>query len=138
MRSLCCLLLLIAACGEEATGPLARIEQTTGCVVPPGAVRVHDHLGGDAETFVMHAKVVIPKSRIDDLVRSCGFSAEELQVGYDHRGMRPEEPLTWWNPPDRQLARGAARTDEHGLREILVVERDTDFAVYLRASGTVR
>ncbi len=138
MRALCCLMLFVSACDEEATGPLARIERTTGCVVPPGAVRVHDHLDGDAQTFVMHAKVVLPRSRIEDFVRSCGFGMQELQVGYDHRSMRPSEPLDWWNPPDRRLTRGAAHTHGSVLREVLVVPRDTDFAVFLKASGRVR
>jgi len=132
---LSCLVLGLLGCAEEPSGPLARVARWTGCAVPAGAVRVYDHLAGDARTFVMHAKVVLPKSRIGDFLSSCGFSVEELRRGYDPRAMAPREPLRWWNPPEPEWAAGAVRVDGDRRREILVVERDTDFAVFLRATG---
>ena len=128
-------LLGLGACGSDATGPQARIQRFTGCSVPAGAVRVHEHLGGDASRFVMHAKVVIPKAAIDDYVASCGFDRAALVEGFDHHGMLPTEPLTWWTPLDRQLGRGARIEVEGDVRELVAFERDTDFAVFVRAEG---
>lgn len=129
------LLVVLAACGSsEASGPIGRIHRFTGCEVPPGSVRVHDHVGGDETTAIIHAKVVMPKPAIDDFVRSCGFERAALQPGFDHHPMRPDESLPWWNPPDRQLGQGAERTSSDGSAQIVVVERDTDFAVYVRAT----
>ena len=137
MRSLMRVLALVAllGCGSsDASGPIARIHQFTGCEVPPGAVRVHENVGGDETRAVIHVKVVIPKPTLDAFVRSCGFERDALRTGYDHHPMRPAEPLVWWNPPDRQLCVGASQSEGANTREIVVVERDTDFAVYLRAT----
>jgi hypothetical protein len=127
--------LLLGACGSDATGPQARIQRFTGCVVPAGAVRVHESLGGDAARFVMHAKVVIPKPAIDAYVASCGFDRAALEEGFDHHGMLPTESLPWWTPLDRQLGRGARIEVDGDVRELVAFERDTDFAVFVRAEG---
>ncbi|MCB9637163.1 MAG: hypothetical protein H6721_34060 [Sandaracinus sp.] len=131
-------LLLLSACGSEATGPQARIQQFTGCVVPPGAVRVHENVGGDASRFVVHVKVVIPKRAIDAYVASCGFDRAALREGYDHHGMLPADPLVWWTPLDRQLGRGQRIEVDGDVRELVEFERDTDFAVFVRAEGAAR
>ena len=130
MRVVCALVLLVGCGSSEASGPIARIHRFSGCEVPPGAVRVHEHVGGDAERAIIHAKVVIPKPTIDAFVSSCGFERGALLSGYDHESMRPDEPLPWWTPPNPSLGFGESRGDA----EIFVVERDTDFAVYIRAT----
>ncbi|MEM9070139.1 MAG: hypothetical protein AAGE52_16650 [Myxococcota bacterium] len=135
MRVVLAVGVLCGACGGDVGGPITRIGRLTECAVPPDAVRVHDHLEGDAETFVMFAKVVIPKGRMEAFVASCGFQAAQLQPGYDHHEMRPDEPPRWWNIPDRQLGRGARREAEGFASELVSVERDTDFAIYVRSSG---
>lgn len=134
----CAAMLCFAACGSDATGPQARIQRFTGCVVPGGAVRVHETLGGDATRFVMHVKVVIPKGAIDDYVTSCGFERAALQAGYDHHGMLPEDAQPWWTPLDRQLGRGARIEIDGDVRELVAFERDTDFAVFVRSEGEAR
>ena len=122
----------LVACGSsEVSGPIARIHRFTGCEVPPGAVRVHEHVGGDADRAVIHAKVVIPKPTIDAFVSSCGFERGALVSGFDHSVMLPEESLPWWNPPEPRVGFGSSSGDA----EIFVVERDTDFAVYVRATA---
>ncbi len=128
----------LGGCGVDATGPQARIQRFTGCVVPAGAVRVHENVGGDEDRFVVHAKVVIPKRAIDGFVGSCGFDRASLREGYDHHEMSPEEPLAWWTPLDRALGRGGRVEVEDGARELVEFERDTDFAVFVRAEGRVR
>lgn len=121
-------LVLLCACGSsESSGPITRIHRFTGCEVPPGAVRVHEHVGGDATHAVIHAKVVIPKPTIDAFVASCGFERGELVSGFDLEPMRPDEPLPWWNPPEPRVGFGGSRGDA----AIFVVERDTDFAVWV-------
>lgn len=129
---------LLLACGSDAGGPIARIERATGCVVPPGAVQVHDHLAGDARTLVLYAKVVLPKSQVDAFLRSCGFSVDDLRSGYDPRAMAPEEPLRWWNPPAPSAAAGASHVGEAHRSELLVAERDTDFVVFLKSVRRAR
>lgn len=126
-----------AGCDDDpgVGGPRARIEHFTGCVVPSGAVRVHDEVGGTADQFVVHAKVVFPKAAFPAFLASCGTSEAELQPGYDTHPMLPASPIRFWNPPDRQLNRGVALTRDGRTVEIVTVERDTDFAVYLRSVG---
>ncbi len=129
-------LLLGAGGGEDSSGgPRARILAFTGCHVPSGAVRVHDHIGGDAEQFVVHAKTVIPKEQLPGMLESCGTTDGALQRGYDTHPMLPEAPLAWWSPPDRQLVRGVRLEQGSRVVEIVAVERDTDYAVYLKSVG---
>ncbi|MBX3250963.1 MAG: hypothetical protein KF901_27550 [Myxococcales bacterium] len=126
-------------CGEDVgSGPQARIRHFTGCEVPAGAVRVHEHLSGDAERFVMYAKVVIPKGAVGAYVASCGHRRDHLRSGYDIGAMAPDEPLAWWTPPDRQLVRGGKVESDGVVHELFEVERDTDFAVYVRVEGRAR
>jgi len=123
----------LAGCGE-AGGPHARIRALTGCEVPPGVVRLHDEVGGTAAHAVTHAKLVMPESSVEAFVTSCGFTMEELEVGFDHHELQPETPLAWWNPPDRRLLRGARHVTAEGERVLLMLERDTDFAFYVYAA----
>jgi hypothetical protein len=52
--------------------------------------------------------------------------------------MLPEEPLRWWTPLDRQLGRGQRVEHDGEVRELVVFERDTDFAVFVRVEDAAR
>jgi hypothetical protein len=136
VRGLLLLALLTGfACDDSprATTPHARIERFTGCPVPPSAVQLHDHIGGDASEAVTHAKLAIPKSELRDFLRGCGTSLEALQPGYDPSALRPEPELEFWTVPQPQLIRGGELT-RGGTRTVLLLhERDTDIAIYLYA-----
>ena len=84
---------------DPGGGPRSRVKHFTGCEVPSGAVRVHDHITGDDASYVAWVKLVVPKDRIDALVTSCGLEREALVQGYPTLAA-PEERLPWWNPPE--------------------------------------
>lgn len=134
------LLLLALAAGlacdgsSPATTPHARIERFTGCPVPPSAVQLHDHIGGDASEAVTHAKLVLPKDDLRGFLRGCGTTLEALdQPGYDADALAPETELDFWTLPAPQLVRSGERTRDGTRTVLLLHERDTDIAIYLRA-----
>ncbi len=135
-------LFTIVACDDtpRATTPHARIERFTGCPVPPSAVHLHDHIGGDASEAVTHAKLVLPKDELRDFLRGCGTSLEALDVpAYDASELEPETELDFWTLPAPQLIRGGERTKDGTHTVLMLHERDTDIAIYLyarRAGGS--
>lgn len=137
MRGLLLLTLLaLTACDDapRATTPHARIERFTGCPVPPSAVQLHDHIGGDASEAVTHAKLVLPKDDLRDFLRGCGTTLEALDVpAYDAGALEPERELAFWTLPAPQLVRGGERTKDGTRTVFLLHERDTDIAIYLYA-----
>lgn len=126
-------LLMLAGCESQANTVHARIERFTGCPVPPSAVQLHDHIGGDAAEAVTHAKLAIPKDELRDFLAGCGTSLESLEPGYDPSELRPEQELEFWTLPQPQLIRGGEVTRD-GIRSVVMLhERDTDIAIYLYA-----
>ncbi len=98
---------------------------------------MHENIGGDAEQHVTHVKIVMPKDKLDRFLETCGFHRNGLQRGFDHRELAPNQPLFWWDPPDRQLVYGDSREDEGFAIAVVVLERDTDFSVYVHATGSL-
>jgi hypothetical protein len=126
---------LLGACDDapQASTVHARIERFTGCPVPPSAVQLHDHIGGDAAEAVTHARLAIPKDELPDFLAGCGTTLEALQPGYDPSELRPERELEFWTLPQPQLIRGGEVTRD-GIRSVVMLhERDTDIAIYLYA-----
>ncbi|MAT27079.1 MAG: hypothetical protein CMN31_17960 [Sandaracinus sp.] len=126
----------LLACGgsDPGGGPRSRVKHFTGCEVPSGAVRVHDHITGDDASYVAWVKLVVPKDRIDALVTSCGLEREALVQGYPTLAA-PEERLPWWNPPEPDAMLGGELREDGRRVELQVLERDTDFAFYARSES---
>tara|TARA_B100001750_G_scaffold131718_1_gene104720 strand:- start:199 stop:615 length:417 start_codon:yes stop_codon:yes gene_type:complete len=138
VRVLLTIALLWVGCAEEVDTPHERIQRFTGCPVPAGAVQIEDHLGGDAQQAVTHAKLVLAKDDLRDFLRGCGTSLDAFQPAYDARPLAPAEELDFWELPDRQTIRGAEKTSPAGRTVLILHERDTDVAVYLWARGAAR
>lgn len=136
MRLLLPLLLLgTFACSEGLQGPQERLRRFTDCVAPAGVIRVEDHVGGTPQRYAYFAKVVVPKSRAEAFVRSCGFTLDELARDFSMANHNPIEDLDFWDPPRREPTAGAERRGAN-LNALLFFERDTDVVVYLHTSGS--
>ena len=125
--------LLATGCESVADSPQARIERFTGCPVPPSAVQLHDHVGGDASAAITHAKVVLPKAELRDFLRGCGTSLGQMEKGYDPTELAPSTELDFWHLPERELLHGGERRQGRRRTVFLLHERDTDIAIYLWA-----
>lgn len=124
---------LLACESPAANTPHARIERFTGCPVPATAVQLHDHIGGDADEAVTHAKLVLPKDELREFLRGCGTDLERLERAYDPSGTEPDQALDFWTLPERQLIHGGEHAKGPTRTVVLLHERDTDIAIYLYA-----
>ena len=116
-------------CGASSDGPDGRLRSITGCKVPGGAVDIGDEIGGTAEQLIYWAKVVIAKDDLPEFLASCGTDLDDAKAGFalDLAESAPSQ----WRLPDPSLV----ASFEAPNATVLVLERDTDFAVYVHHTG---
>lgn len=124
---------LIACAGTPSGGPRERVHDFGGCTVPPGTIQLHDQLDGSAESWQYFAKIVMPPSRFEGFLATCGLEIEDLRLGHEHAHLGPRdasgELRTWWRLPEANAVAGMSGR----YREVLIVERDTDVAAFIVA-----
>lgn len=148
-RAFFALLFVFASCAEpQTTGPFGRVAQFADCQVPAGAIGVEDRLVTEGDDVVFHARVVLRPSRLPRMLRSCGVTLDDFRRGFDPSVIAPPvdppaehsdfpvpdprvpqegQPVDWWAfPSDEHVAH--AFVDG---RHLLIVQRDTDVAVFL-------
>lgn len=142
-------LLLCTACTEEpTTGPIGRVAEFGDCQVPAAAIRVEDRFSMEGDDLVFHARIVLPPSRLPRMLSSCDVTLEDFRRGFDASAIAPptgppaahedfpvpdpripqaQNPVDWWVfPRDEHVAHTFA-----GGRHLLIVQRDTDVAVFI-------
>lgn len=129
------LLGLLACAGAPAGGPRERVREFGGCAVPPGTIQLHDQLDGSAESWQYFAKIVMPPSRFEEFLGTCGLGIGDLRLGHEHAHLGPRdasgEIRSWWVLPEP----GAVAGMSGRYRELLIVERDTDVAAFIVATN---
>ena len=129
------LVVLFACAGTPSGGPRERVRDFGRCAVPPGTIQLHDQLDGDAESWQYFAKIVMPPSRFEGFLRTCGLEIEDLHLGHEHAHLGPRdargELRAWWVLPEPNAVAGVSER----YRQVLIVERDTDVAAFIVASN---
>ncbi len=128
-----------AGCEDEPLGgPHHRVRAYGECSPPPNLVAVHDQLSGDGNGWRYHASVVMPFSALDAFVASCGFTQADFQQASrlaDFASLEPRDENgavpRFWQLPDPD----AFSIAHEESRYLLIVERDTDIAAFVVASG---
>lgn len=125
---------MLAGCaGNPSGGPRERVRAFGDCTVPPGTIQIHDQLDGDRHDWQYFAKIVMPPSRFEGFLESCGLVVGDLRLGHDHAHVFPRDAegvkRRWWVLPDANAVAGMSGR----YRQVMVVERDTDVAAFIVA-----
>ncbi|MFK8000017.1 MAG: hypothetical protein AB8H86_10485 [Polyangiales bacterium] len=126
---------LIGCAGTPSGGPRERVRDFGGCAVPPGTIQLHDQLDGSAEGWQYFAKIVMPPSRFEGFLSTCGLEIDDLRLGHEHAHLGPRDAngtlRSWWRLPEANAVAGMSGR----YRELLIVERDTDVAAFIVATN---
>ncbi|MEM6958633.1 MAG: hypothetical protein AAF645_23320 [Myxococcota bacterium] len=122
------------ACGNDggAYGPRERIARFARCRVPVGAVSAEDALEPHERGYRWNARVVVRERQLDTFLESCGVRDAELTPGYEasESPLAPNPVPPFWVLPSKRFVLGVERRPDELF---LLVERDTDYAIFLGA-----